>query len=611
MMPSRSGAFWMAVVGLALAACAHAPEEAAPHVARVEWGQVSQIPRAELERAIETRGPSWFPWRDGSALDPVQLEEEVDQLTALYRRRGYYAAHVAYRVEPEQEPDAFRVVYDIDEGKVARIRSFELRSEDGALPPGLSEVDLLLPPGAPFDLTAYRSAKERLLGELGEQGFLAARLEGGADVDAEAAKADISWWIEPGPRIRAGATQVVGLEQVDDRLVLRERAWSEGDVLRPSQLADTQERLIELGLFRSVVIEPTRPAVDGHDARAQEDAWPVQIRVEERPPRTVGVSVGYGSGDRVRGRIAWAHRNLRGEGLGLELALRHSSLLSEASARFSLPHAVGPRSLGELSARVFQERNPAFDANRGELELAVTRPLRRAWKGRVSFTLDASRTRNVADATEAALRGAPENSLLSLVGLELERSTARPAEDPLSGSRATLRAQVSSRLIGSEVDFALTEVDLRRYWPWRRTVLAMRLRAGVIQPFGPFEPNDIPLPNRFYAGGGDSVRGFEYQRLGPLDAGDNPLGGTTVLVSSAELRVPLTERFGGVVFVDAGLVDTRPFHFPTRELRYSTGVGLRVNTPVGPVRVDLAHLLNPPQDDFRRFRVHLSIGHAF
>jgi outer membrane protein insertion porin family/translocation and assembly module TamA len=330
--------------------------------------------------------------------------------------------------------------------------------------------------------------------------------------------------------------------------------------------------------------------------------------VEERAPRTVQVGLGYGTSEKVRARVSWLHRNLLGSGRKLELSARHSSLETGVLAGLDWPHAFGSDVAGQITANLFREQIPTYEARRAQLEASIALPLN-TWKGRLAYRIDRSRTSSVADATERALDGTQQNTVVGMLETRLENSTAEPAEDPRGGWRAELRSGMATRAFGSEVDFARVEGDLRGYWSVLDAVAAVRVRAGVIQPLASFSPDDIPLTERFYAGGGESVRGFDYQRLGPLDSGENPLGGTTVLVGSTELRVPVRDKLGAVVFVDAGLIDRDPFNFSS-ELRYSAGVGLRLATPVGPVRVDLAQLLNPP-DDFQRFRVHLSIGQAF
>jgi len=138
-------------------------------------------------------------------------------------------------------------------------------------------------------------------------------------------------------------------------------------------------------------------------------------------------------------------------------------------------------------------------------------------------------------------------------------------------------------------------------------VSATRLRLGTAEPFG--KHDEVPLFERFYAGGIDSVRGYGRRRIGPL-VDDKPIGGRTVVEGSAELRHPITEKVGAAVFIDGGQLSGRSFDFPFGRLRYGAGFGLSYRSPVGPLRVDLGIPFQPPDGD-QHWQVHVSLGSKF
>ena len=141
-------------------------------------------------------------------------------------------------------------------------------------------------------------------------------------------------------------------------------------------------------------------------------------------------------------------------------------------------------------------------------------------------------------------------------------------------------------------------------------MLALKLRLGSLEPFAGDAERDVPVYERFFSGGSTTVRGFDYQELGPQDEDGDPAGGFSLLEASAELRFPIWRALGGVAFVDAGQVGAEPWRFRGSDLFFSVGAGLRYSTPVGPLRVDLAQVIDPP-DGQDGLRIHFSIGHAF
>jgi outer membrane translocation and assembly module TamA len=163
--------------------------------------------------------------------------------------------------------------------------------------------------------------------------------------------------------------------------------------------------------------------------------------------------------------------------------------------------------------------------------------------------------------------------------------------------------------IVSDVSFIKLALEARHYQPlWRQMIFATRLLVGGIQPYG--DSDDVPSNVRFFAGGPGSVRGFALNRLGPLDEDDDPLGGSSLIAGSVELRFPIVGDLGGALFVDFGNVFDDAFTYRLDELRYAVGPGIRYNTPIGPLRLDVGVIVDRRQDEAFG-RVEFSIGQAF
>ena len=139
-------------------------------------------------------------------------------------------------------------------------------------------------------------------------------------------------------------------------------------------------------------------------------------------------------------------------------------------------------------------------------------------------------------------------------------------------------------------------------------MVALAARLGLATPYGGTQ--DLPIEDRFYAGGANSVRGYREQRVGPLDAQGDPLGGNALVVLNAEWRFPIWRVLGGVVFVDAGTVTSQVNQLAWDTFRVGTGGGLRLNTPVGPIRVDFGYALTPIPGE-GRFQAYFALGNPF
>jgi outer membrane protein insertion porin family len=206
------------------------------------------------------------------------------------------------------------------------------------------------------------------------------------------------------------------------------------------------------------------------------------------------------------------------------------------------------------------------------------------------------------------LESVEDNKLFIQFG-ELEWNSRDDNLNPTRGELLRAKIDHSNTSLLSDVNFAKLTLEGRYYlqFLWR-TVLATRLKVGSIEPYG--ETQDVPSNVRFFAGGPGSVRGFSLNRVGPLDASGNPLGGSSLLEGSLELRFPLPDGFSGALFVDFGNVWSTPFTYRLDDLRYAAGPGIRYLTPVGPLRLDIGFIIDRREgENFGRFE--FSIGQAF
>jgi outer membrane translocation and assembly module TamA len=165
-----------------------------------------------------------------------------------------------------------------------------------------------------------------------------------------------------------------------------------------------------------------------------------------------------------------------------------------------------------------------------------------------------------------------------------------------------------------------TEWSLGTVLP-KNLVLAGRFRFEAIQETE--DTDTIPIFKRLFSGGPNTVRGYSFQKLGPLDPNGNPLGGQTSLLGNLELRYPIYKKLGGVTFVDMGHVNRDPFEIDTDDIRFTCGLGLRYNTIIGPIRFDVGYKINPPtlgdvadtttpdEKTEDRWQFHISIGQTF
>ena len=582
-----------------------------PFVSDVRWSGNEAIPSARLESLMRTRAGEWGAFSSPVPFDEFVLTEDVERLGETYRQEGYYRAEIEATVEAGPDPAERIIAIEIEEGPPMRVASRTVEVAGAADPrwPQAPGEDTALSIGSIFRLDDYRDAKDRVLQRFARAGFPDATLAGAADLDVERSEAHVRWVVTPGPFTLIGDVRIVGLETTDEAWVRSLIELERGEPLDPTRLASARDGVFAVGVFESVVVAAERAAPDAGAADPGLDQYrDVVVRVSERKPRNFEIGVGYATDEHVRGRIAWKHINVAGLATTVGAQARASFLRARIEGFVERPRYPDARTttFGRLIGST--EDLETYEADEARLELGLRRGF--PWfDATLRYSYEWARIHDVSLATERVLDEPEGTTRLSLIDLDLVRDRRDDAVEPSRGTRTRLGFGVSPAALGSDVSFLQFGGEWRGYLPLGSTVLAGRLTLGVIQPFGTSEADEVPLTERYFAGGGDSVRGYRYQHVGPLDASGDPVGGTTLVTSSLEWRFPIWREIGGVVFVDAGGVGLEPFQVDGA-LRVSAGAGLRYATPVGPLRLDLGVPLNRP-DDASAVRVHVSIGHTF
>lgn len=419
----------------------------------------------------------------------------------------------------------------------------------------------------------------------------------------------VSWVLAPGPRTAFAPPAIAGTERVDPGFLARFAGRRLADEpYAPARLEQTRKALMALGPFESVRAE----VGDALDARGQ---LPVTFVVAERPRRAIGGSVAYETNYGPSVRLYWEHRNLFGGAERLRLEGEVSRIgtggggdrsgLDQMTYRaFATLRDPGVfRSDFTLVANIgaLRERLEAYDR-----DAAVGALLFEQWRSE-RLTLFAGPTVDIG-------RSGPSGGSLTAYQIAGVTGGARydasdSLLDPSRGWRANAALTPSYNFADAQ-PFALLRTTLSGYWDPigdRRTILAARTTFGS---FLGANAAAIPIHMRFFAGGGGSVRGYDYQSIGPRNPiTGKPTGGGSVLELGLEWRQRLWGDFGGVLFADAGTVGTSSTP-DFSEIRIGAGIGLRYYTAIGPIRADVALPLIRQQGS-SGYGLYIGIGQSF
>ena len=569
-------------------------------VESVTFTGVTRVPEAQLRQRMETAPPGVLRRR---VFQEAALERDVRALTAFLVAEGHAEARVGPpAVTYSEDRTHVRVVVPVDEGPRLRIGSVRLAGV-GALPEPELRAALALPPGTPWSEYAVDQVRRVLERRYARAGYLAARVE--ITSERRDGEMDVLFTVTEGPRTRVGRVLVRGLTRTAPHVVLRELPLAAGDPFDPDALVEAQRKLALLGLFESVEVEPLRPA--------PAPFADVTVTVREGKPWHLAGGVGYSTFEGARGFAEVGHDNLFGTGRSLALRFRLSERGDRTDLLYREPWLLGTRWQGD--GGLFRERREeiGFDLERWGLALGALRELWperiRGLRGAIRYQLSQVDRFDV-DPTPVEEDVTPGSERIATLTHELTLDRRDQPLDPRRGSFHLASLEVGGFVLGGDADFLKTRLETAWLLDWLPpTVLALGLRLGLATPFG--DTDDLPIEERFFAGGATTVRGYRERRLGPLDAKGNPLGGNVLVVVNVEWRFPLWRWLGGAVFFDSGAVTGRVADLAVDELRSGVGAGVRLRTPVGPLRLDVGYPLDRVPHQDQKLRVYVTVGYPF
>ena len=335
----------------------------------------------------------------------------------------------------------------------------------------------------------------------------------------------------------------------------------------------------------------------------------LHVRVTEAPKHEVRFGVGYDTEEQVRGIASWRDYDFLGGARQLGFSATASFIHRTLTADFLQPHFPGHQNRTRLLLTEQEEEEDTFTLDRSRFSPRLEWQASDQITGYAFYRIEYDLLSSVSSAVKAALPGAaPSRGVLSGFGFGADWNTTDDLLDPTRGWVTGVTIEPVGDVLGGDFGFLRLIGEGRIYQRLAGGLLgAARVRVGTAEPFP--GTREIPLFERFYAGGINSVRGYGRWRIGPL-VNDDPIGGRSLAEGSVELRHPITEHVGAAVFLDGGQVSRESYDLPFGRLRYGTGFGVRYRSPVGPLRCDLGFPLEPPDKD-QRWQVHVSLGAAF
>ncbi len=555
--------------------------------------QFNTQPEKQLEKI--------FFWKKNPDLILSVLQEDTVRLRSYYNRNGFLTPEIDLELDTSGFRRLIKITIKIIENDFVRVDSVKL--DPGLEKVGARLLDSIRPklpfkPGQRFSDDKVFATQIMLEKTFSDHGYPFTEVDYEIGLKDENRMADVDFRIYPGNRFFFGKTEITGDTAVPEGFIKKYFRFSEGELYSQEEIDKTQQALFETELFQYVVITSLKDSV-------QKDRIPIEIMLKELPRWNLETGFGYGSEDRLRLSGQLTKLNFLGGARRLVINAKTSYFNPFGfEFKFIQPDIFAPNLDFVFNPFYSRERELSYSYDRYGGGISFLYRLGRNISANITYSFERVLINEFQDLEPEEPQMKYNKSIINL-GSQLNSTDDRFY--PSKGYR--IGANISLAGIGfrTELPYFKAELSLINYFPLAKDlVLATKIRTGSIQPTR--TGRQTPLEERFFLGGASSLRGWGRHDIYPVSLSEFVTGGNTMIEGSAELRFPIYEILQGVLFIEAGNVWSDPWFYDLGLLHYNAGTGLRIRSPIGPIRLDFA---TPIINDDPAFQFFISVGHTF
>ena len=589
------------------------------------------VPTPALLKLIKTKRRWYGSFLAGSGvLKDEQFAEDLEKIRDHYRSKGYIDVEIKGTRIERVEKQWMVVHIDLFEGQQYKVGNVKIEGNKLFTATALQKY-LKMNSGQTFTPDGLSKDIKTLEDFYGSRGYLDTRVNSKRDANVDTGRLDLAYLVLEGELTYIEKVVIRGNTKTKDKVIRRELAVAPGDIYNTVRIDASKERLKNLGYFSKIEATPEPTTVPNRRDLA--------VQVEEQRTGNVTFGAGFSSIDSLIGFVEVTQGNFdlfnwpgfTGGGQKARVRAQMGFKRQDFVASFAEPWFLEQRLL--LGVDLFHTRNSYLSTEFTESStggsLRFEKALNDFMRAEVKYTiqnLDLSVSRNASE------------EMLSQQGTKLRSSVllslVQDSRDSVFLTTRGVRSEVSMEIAGGPLGGDVADYKLNAkssvFFPFfDRQILEIVGAVGVVNAFGrtsgsgaivdedpsPFlhlvKVNDVPMYDRYFLGGANTLRGFRYGQVGPKDINGEPVGGNTSFNATAEYSVPVVERVRMAVFFDIGEVEKDSFSFNSGDLKSDAGLGVRLNLPVGPLRLDYGYPLQTDSQSGKNGKIQFSVGYQF
>lgn len=569
----------------------------------------------DLRKAMKQRQANMWSWISGAGTyKPEDLDADLEVIRRVLLERGYLDAGVGDPVLEPLDTDGkqLKIVIPVREGSQYRLGSIRVQGPQ-KFPQQDVQRAVTNRPNDLASVTAIERAQQSVRDYYGSKGHIRSDVQYQVKPRAGEPVVDLDIAVRgEGEQARVRDVKIRGNTKTKDKVIRREVTVLPGDIYNQVKVRTSELRLRNLGYFDYVSAVPEDTADPG--------LFDLALEVEERRTGQFLVGAGFSSIDELFGFVELSQGNFdlfnwppTGGGQKLRLRGTAGTKRNDLEVSFTEPWFLD-RKLA-LTLNLFRRNRSYFSSlydqrnTGGDIGIGV--PLGTFTRLNLSYGLEQIKIFDVDDTASEFFKRQEGEFLKSSVNATIARDTRDSSFIPTRGTRASLGGMWAGGPLGGEVDVYNIEAQVSTFWPvWFDHVFNIRAWSSVVEAHGDSE--DVPIFERLFLGGARTLRGFKYRKVGPKDENGEPIGGSTAWSVTAEYTIPVFERLRFATFYDIGYVYEEAYDWDFSNYNSDWGVGIRLDFPGFPLRLDYAWPLEQdPGEDRKSGRFQFTIGYAF
>jgi outer membrane protein insertion porin family len=601
------------------------------YIKKVAFDGVKAFKPEQLQKLIKTKKHWWLSWLSGTGtLKDEQFQDDLDTLRDFYREKGYIDMEIRGTKFERAEKKWIVVHIEIFEGAQYKVGSLKIEGNK-LFPTEALQRRLKMQSGQVFTPGGMFKDIKALEDYYGSRGYLETIVRCDREPNVETGRIDLKFVIREGQLNFIELIQIHGNTKTKDKVIRRELAVLPGEIYDTVMIEKSVDRLKNLNYFSKVDTVPEPTSVPNRKN--------LNITVEEQRTGSMTFGVGFSSVDSLLGYVELTQGNFdlfnwpkfTGGGQKLRVRAQLGVYRSDFIVSFVEPWFLDQRlSLGvDLFNTSYSYSTAEYTQSSLGGNLRLEKAINQFTRFMVQYSLQHIELDVDKNASEL-IKSQEGDYLRSAFSASLVYDSRDSVFLTTRGNRTELEAELVGGPFGGTVNDYRINAKTSFYFPFfNKHVLQIIAATGVVQAFGKtadknrtvdedpsplvniYDVNDVPIFDRYFLGGPNNLRGFEYRKVGPKDINNDPIGGNTYANATVEYTFPIVERVRGAVFYDIGNVWEKSYQYRFGHICSDVGVGVRLNLPVGPLRLDYGYPIQSVDNSGKSGKIQFSMGYQF